>query len=336
MNAHKRLERQLRASVVAAGERRPAPLSRLRLWSRSLPLAVVVSATTVAVAAAAVSVVLSRPPDAGPIPHNVVDAAVAAGFNYAAAHDRACADTFAASKPTSAAPSKQMLATLPILRTPASAADRQAAKLAEQPPNLLFQRGAVYIRYVRQARVADGYTFTLIPLSGLGRRPLSPAVANRCYTLAVASLQAKLPALPAAERASTRRYGDANFASWRYNLETSRLYDGVFLQARATVGGGGGTAPLSEIRQTGMLGETDSVWYGIVPPGVASVTLRFPHGRRHNHHTSPLYVSSNVVNSVFVINVPSNPQGNGWPTTAYWRSASKKLIKTIDEERFHP
>jgi hypothetical protein len=338
MNAHQRLERQLRTSVANSGDHRPALLARLRLWSRGLPVVLIASLTTVAVAAAAVSVVLTRPPDPGPIPRDVDDSVVAAGFNFAYAKDRLCRPTFTASKPTSATPSKQMLATVPILTKPATAADRAYARLyvRTRRPLLSSWGGEMYVRYIRQARVADGYTFYLIPLAGLGRKPLSAIAANRCDTLARTWVQTKLPSVPAAKRAATRRYADANYTDWRYNLETSHLYDGIALQAQADYGGGGGFAPLTQIRRTGMLGQTDSVWYGIVPPQVATVTLRFPHGRNHNGRHLPLYVRGNVINSVFTINIPSNPTGGGWPTTEYWRSASGKLIKTVNEEQFHP
>ena len=75
---------------------------------------------------------------------------------------------------------------------------------------------------------------------------------------------------------------------------------------------------------------------GIVPAGVASVTLHFPAGRYRGHRLPPLDATGNVVNDVFVIPVPTLFQRGGWPAAAIWRSATGELIKTINERPFHP
>ena len=72
-----------------------------------------------------------------------------------------------------------MLSTLPILRRPATSADRLPANLYihfHGRLKLLLggQGGDVYVRYVRRVRVADGSTFYLVPATKLGRPPLSP------------------------------------------------------------------------------------------------------------------------------------------------------------------
>ncbi|MFZ1995009.1 MAG: hypothetical protein WAU75_12925, partial [Solirubrobacteraceae bacterium] len=124
-----------------------------------------------------------------------------------------------------------MLSTLPVLRHPATSADHLPdnlyAPFSGQPRVLLGgQGGAVYVRYIRRVRVADGMTFYLVPATKLGRPPLSRTAADRCYRLTVAALQAELPRVPVAKRAATRRYGDAEFAVGRYNLQTSSVHDG--------------------------------------------------------------------------------------------------------------
>ena len=75
---------------------------------------------------------------------------------------------------------------------------------------------------------------------------------------------------------------------------------------------------------------------GIVPTGVATVTLTFPASRYRNHRLPPLSATGDVVNDVFVIPIPTLFQRGGWPTTAIWRSASGKVIRTVDERPFHP
>jgi hypothetical protein len=342
MNAHERLERQLRASVARAGTASLAARLRLRLLSRGLPV-LVVAVTTTAVAAAAVTLVVSKPKDPGPIPANVDDQVVASAWNTAWAKDPACSPGGRSKNgATNAAPSGYLLSTLPVLRRPATRADRLPSRLYfhGRPWMLMLEPGAVYTRYVRLARVDDGVSFYLVPADKLGHPPLSKAAAAHCYELTVAALQAELPKVPTAERAPTRRYGDAVFAVGRYNLETSKVYEGIFLLAERTQGGSGtgGQTPAT-IRKTGVLGYSDpdpAIWYGIVPPGVTTVTLRFAaasHGAKHRRAFS---VTGNVVNGVFVISGANRSALQNWPITSTWRSSSGNIVKTVNERPFHP
>lgn len=239
-----------------------------------------------------------------------------------------------------------MLSTLPVLSRPATSADRLPSSLYVNGRLEPLVPGQVDIRFVRLARVADTITFYLLPASRLGRPPLSSVAASRCYRLTVAALQAELPAIPQARRAATVRYGDAEFALGRYNLETSSVHEGLFLftvRADGSGGADGGQSPAT-IQQTGMLGGGGGgersappiVMDGVVPAGVATVTLQFPAIHHGSRRLPALNVTGDVVNSVFVIRVPTLLQRGGWPTTAIWRSASGKLIKTVNEVPFHP
>jgi hypothetical protein len=243
-----------------------------------------------------------------------------------------------------------MLSTLPILRRPATSADRLPTNLyihADGRVMLLLggQGGDVYIRYVRRVRVAEGRTFYLVPVGKVGRPPLSPVAANRCYRLEVAALQAELPSVPRSKRAPTRRYGDAEFALGRYNLETSTVHDGVALITENINGGGGGggVQSLESIQQGGQLGgggggkpAAPIVMDGIVPSGVATVTLQFPATRYRTRRLPPLNATGNVVNNLFIIPIPTLFERGAWPTTAIWRSSSGRVIKTVNEVSFHP
>jgi hypothetical protein len=371
MNAHEQLERQLRASVAQHRTSgglavRPRPWS----WSRGRSALIVAATTVVALAVAVVALLAlhhARPPspkptvpaisagpsrlgrgprDPGPIPRNVDDAPVAAAWNTAWRKDLACrpgAGRGPGAGVSYATPSAAMLSTLPILRRPATNADRL-------PANLLILLGGqgddVYIRYVRRVRVAEGRTFYLVPLGKLGRPPLSPATANRCYRLEIAALQAELPSVPLAKRAATRRYGDDAFAFARYKLETSTVHEGVALiEQNITSGGGAGGSvqSLNSIQQGGPLGgggggkpPTPVAMYGIVPASVATVTLHFPATRYRTRRLPALNATGNVIDNVFVTPIPTLFERGGWPTTAIWRSASGTIIKTINEVPFHP
>jgi hypothetical protein len=368
MSAHDQLERQLRRSVARNAGRGLA--ARMRGWSSARGLSALIlaagafvvlgvavfallslhrhsAAAPQAPPSAATPRQLSRPPSPGPIPRNADNAAIAASFNTAWKKDPACGPRAPGpfGTTTQRSPGAAVLSTLPVLDHPATSADRLPARfyrngrLTDPLPD-----GLVYIRYIRLARVVNGTSFYLFPVGNLGRRPISPAAADRCYRLLVATLRAQLPKIPPAKRAVTLRYGTSEFASARWNLVNAKVYKGVFLlEGRPIGGGGGGLASISEIQQTGMLGgggggipPSPIVMDGIVPAGVTTVTLQFPAGRHGNRRLPALSATGNVVNNVFVIPVPTLFERGGWPATATWRSASGKVIKTIDETRSHP
>jgi hypothetical protein len=372
VNAHDNLERQLRSTVAQAFS--PGASSRLhrRPWSRGLSVLLLTGSIAVAVGIGILAVESLRhggeasqtvpstgqhrhyqpgkpPKDPGPIPRNVQDGAVAAAWNTAWAKDPICSPPRPRRRAsvTRARPSQAMLSIIPALRRSASSADRllTSSLVSGRLSPVDFRGGDVFIRYIRRVRTIDGITFYLVPAADLGRRPLSPAAAEHCYRLTVAALQAELPNVPAAKRAATRRYGDAEFGLGRYNLETSTLHEGVFLvTARATGAGAaeGGLSPAT-IRRTGMLGgfgggkpPTPTVMDGIVPAGVATVTLHFPPTRFHGHSLPSLNATGPVINNVFAIPVPTLFKRGGWPTTETWRSASGKIIKVVNERPFHP
>jgi hypothetical protein len=373
VNAHNHVERQLRASVA---QRALGIRSRLRwrVWSRGLSALLLAGITAVAVTVGVLAVISlrhagrpsqqtppatghhgssqlgKRPKDPGPIPRNVQDGAVAAAWNTAWAKDPLCRPgpgRLVGPGVTYAHPSQTMLATIPILRRPAGPVDRLPANLYANGHlrPFEFQGGKLYARFIRRARVAGGTTFYLVPAADLGRRPLSPASAQHCYRLTVAALQAELPRVPPAKRLATRRYGDAEFAVGRYNLETSTVHEGIYLlavRANALVGSDGGQSP-SAIQHTGMLGgggegkpPTSFAMDGIVPAGVATVTLHFPAARFRGRQLPALNATGSVVNNVFVIPIATLFQRGGWPATETWRSATGKVIKIVNERAFHP
>jgi hypothetical protein len=368
---------ELEAELERAARRRLARRggssgARLRPWSlsRGLSALVVAAGAAAAVGVAVIALVAlhhgrpsssppattghhfklgPRPRQPGPIPRDVADGVIANAYNTAAKRDPACGprrQPVGGAKVSTGTPSAAMLSTLPVLNHPATSLDRLPASLYFRG-RLGFGSGLgeVYGRYIRRARVADGITFYLVPAGGLGQPPLSPPAAERCYRLLVAALASQLPGVPRAERAATRRYGDAGFAYDRYNLETTSVHEGVFLFEERDTGGGGGAdggQTPATIRQTGILGEIGGGKYstpvmdGIVPARVAIVTLQFPATRQGNHHLPPLSATGDVVKDVFAIRIPTLFERGGWPSDAIWRSASGEIIKTVNERPFHP
>ncbi len=369
MSAHDQLERQLRASVVHNTDRRLPSRLRPRPSSHGLP-ALLVAVSSVAALGVAVFVLVSlhhrrapaphpatpvtghhvsrRPPAPSSLarpPRNADLDATAAAFNVTWKKDPACRPGSGERVGTvsQGSPSAAILSELPVLRRPATRADRLPTRLYPGGPGVAGPNGRdIYVRYIRRARVADGRSFYLEPDGKVGQPPLSQAAADRCYQLEAAALRAQLPKVPPSKRAATRRYGDAQFTLGRRNLTTSSVHEGVFLVDVSANGGGidAGQGPAT-IQQTGMLGGGGSpsagiVMDGIVPSGVATVTLQFPATRHAGRRLPALSATGNVVNDVFVIPIPTLFQRGGWPTTAIWRSASGTVIKTVDERPFHP
>jgi hypothetical protein len=375
MSAHDKLEHQLRASIARTAPQRPTPGPRRQSWSRHLSALIVALSSATVLAVAVIALVLlhhgsspsptptppattrhgSRfgppPRDPGPIPANVDDAVVAA-WNTAWRKDPACRPASGqgpGSGVTDATPSSEMLSALPELRRPATSVDHLPTSLYKRFGGRLRllvggDGGDVYIRYLRRVRVTAGPTFYLVPVANLGRPPLSASAANRCYRLEAAALQAALRSVPAAKRAPTRRYGDAEFALGRYNLETSSVHEGASLFAENINGGGGGggAQSLESIQQGGPLGggggnpPTSIVMDGIVPSSVARVTLHFPAIQHEGRRLPTLNATGEVANNVFIIPIPTLFQRGGWPSAAIWRSANGTIIKTVNERPFHP
>jgi hypothetical protein len=336
--------------------------SRPWLWSRGISILPVAVSCAVVLAIAALAVLTLRhrpashpqtsemhhlipgkpPPQPGPIPRNVHNGAIAASYNAAWKTDPSCGPESrlaTTGRVSQGSPTSSMLQTLPALTRPATPADRL-------PANFLFhQSGIVYVRYVRRVRVAYGRTFYLVPEGDIGRAPLLPAAAEHCYKLLVSALRDRLAGVPHSQRKATLRYGLSSFAEARWNLMTSSIHEGVsvIMLNASGGGGGGGDASPATIRQTGMLGgggggteNPTTVMDGIVPAGVATVTLKFPATHYRGRRLPALSVTGDVIDNVFVVPIPTLFERGGWPNAAIWRSNSGTIIKTVNEVPFHP
>jgi hypothetical protein len=104
--------------------------------------------------------------------------------------------------------------------------------------------------------------------------------------------------------------------------------------------GAGGTAATIEAGKglglggaaTGQ-GPNTSFVAGVVPDGVASVTLHYsagPLGGYSHKHVAAANITTKPVNNVIIAIVP-RPTGNALPSTITWRAADGRIIKTISE-----
>lgn len=244
------------------------------------------------------------------------------------------------------APSARMLALLAVLRRPATAADRlpRTRFYIKGRLNLFLPVGEVYVRYIRLARVADGIAFYLIPVGKDGPPAPARATLDRCYAQQIATLRGKLTGVPVSLRASTMRDGERFFAESRTNVANRRVHESVYeLEAAQNGGGASDAGSAAAIQRGGPLGglgpqstQKTVIMSGVVPDGVATVTLHYAAGGSGAHHLPPLTVTSTVVGNVFAMAIPDFGATRNWPSTMVWRSRTGVLIKTIDERPLSP
>jgi hypothetical protein len=209
-----------------------------------------------------------------------------------------------------------------VLRAPVSRAD--AARIARLPIGVFTGpagsspppgQGAE-LAAGRRARTALGTTFYIVPASDeTGLRP----VPVRCEAEQRAALTRVLARAPTVTRDQMVELQHQYLAWERYR---GRHREGIILgtiTARAV--GVDGAASVDEIRQHGLL--DDNAGYpgralisGVVPDGVATVTLTFPTVR----------VRADVVNNVYVV---AQPRHAGSLQTVTWRAADGRPIKTL-------
>ena len=230
-------------------------------------------------------------------------------------------------------PPASLLSILGLLRQPATAADKPPAQVLAHEPEL-------YVNYVRFARSAFGRKW-FVWVAGSSFRP--PANVDRCLSAESADFHAELPSIPKALRAQTT----ALFATQlggdrRFDSEPVRPVGvSLFGPSSSGGGGGGGGGTAAEIEAHGMWSSESggtgadparTLFAGLVPDGVATVTLHYPAGKLggFSRRSGPaLTVTAHVVNNVVLISVErAGAQAIGTVTTT-WRAAGGTIIKTL-------
>lgn len=190
-------------------------------------------------------------------------------------------------------PSRSLLSILGVLRRPATAADARSGIVAQGFTS------AIFVHYIRLARVVDGSTYYVYP-----------AVVGGCGT------------------------GEKPHEGM---MELAKHVDLGGGTIGGTGGGGASAAQIErgEDAGTGPPGSSTSATITmIVPDGVASVTLRYPAGRASGYSpkiSPPVTITTAAVNNLVVVRVPRS--GGGGPIRApimTWRAADGRPIRTFD------
>jgi hypothetical protein len=190
-------------------------------------------------------------------------------------------------------------------------------------------QGGIYIRYTRLARVVDGLSYYVVPVSPAAPFPGLPA---RCAAEINAKLRAELPQIPVRLRAPTLALA-ARLLATDVARGAAASQPGVCLFTSSA--GGHATecaATASQLEQHGLLamfgrvgGAAGDGVGSIVPDGVATVTLRYPATGRLPARTA----TASVVGNVFATVVPAAPNRGAQHPAITWRSASGGVLRTI-------
>jgi hypothetical protein len=207
-----------------------------------------------------------------------------------------------------AAPSAALLSILGVLRRPPTPADQ----LPHSRP-LENVASVVYVDYIRLAQVAYGTRWYLVPVEMPGR-----AIPARCLREELAALRRERPRIPPKLWTGTVQLELRRFHRLRHSAY-AHPYQSLFVfgfAARSGFGGGGGV--ISTLERGQDLGTEGPLLHGLVPDGVATVTVYY--GRAHRLSAA----SARVINNLFIIR-----DGGHFGQEIVWRSASGQVIKRI-------
>jgi hypothetical protein len=219
-------------------------------------------------------------------------------------------------------PGQALLSAIGALRRPSTPRD---AWPRQNRGAITGEAGSVYVRYIRLAQVTGGFSYYIIPvssvLSGGGAGPMTA----RCTQATRRSLNNELPQIPRRLRPAVLALM-ARAADQERKLREEISEPGVCMAwIGAARGGGQGVscgATAGQLKQWGLL--ADFAAAGIVPDGVARVTLRYPASGGLPAQSATV----KVVGNVFVSGLRVRRPNQGRPTLI-WRSADGRIIKTL-------
>lgn len=231
------------------------------------------------------------------------------------------------------APPQALRQALGVLRRPALPADRSTRMLMRNG----FNAGAgVYVDYIRRARSAYGKSFYLIPEARIGVFGPIPA---RCYGEMRMALKRDLRSAPEALRKPTLAAQAQEFAAERLQARQQQglCFAAVSLGFHGRLGGvdEGCTPGIPNVRTplAGGIGEGDrsggTIFAGVVPDVVASVTLEFDAGNGDPARS----ITSRAVNNVVVFKIPSHTGHQQSPSHVTVRDRRGHVISTPNAPR---
>lgn len=217
-----------------------------------------------------------------------------------------------------AAPGKALLSTLGVLRRPATPADRIDPKLfGLGGPGMTF-----YLDGTRHARTIGKTAYYVVPIHVT---PVGDYPSAACAALQAQALKQSLPTIPAKLRGPTVAL-QAALIDYDRRLSRTTPQDGVCILSRAGRGNSSECGePLSAIRRPMVPSDDGGSYSGVVPDGVASVTLSFPATASH----AATSVTGAVRDNLFVVRGPRTPTTVISVPTVTWRAADGRVLKRL-------
>ncbi|MGH2896479.1 MAG: hypothetical protein ACRDPM_24855 [Solirubrobacteraceae bacterium] len=212
-------------------------------------------------------------------------------------------------------PSQALMGVLGVLRRRPTVADHLAMHLFDSD-------APIYAGSIRRAFRAAGTSYYIYVEHDTGAGYPS----DRCLTLQVEALNRALPTLPGPLRAPTRML-EARLVAYERKLKAFPHQDTLCFVMWAHNGESSSCgAPASQLQTAGVAPESLSdTMGGIVPDGVASVTLRYPARGGHPARSFTSSVRGNVY-AVRMAGISGGPEG---APTIIWRAAGGRVLKVI-------
>jgi hypothetical protein len=214
-------------------------------------------------------------------------------------------------------PSQELLSTLGVLRRPATAADRlPAGSTSGMGPGV-----AVYAGATRRVSTGHGTSYYLVPIR---QDPAGGFPSSRCLALQKTAVTKALPTFPQALRSPIRELV-ASLIAYYASLVGKPPADEICEVIRYRNGGGMSCGNTVGQIQHGVFPEDDDgTFSGLVPDGVASVTLSFPAAPGRRARSVSATVHDNVYAAATGLAMPLR---RGSPTII-WHASDGRVLRT--------
>jgi hypothetical protein len=238
------------------------------------------------------------------------------------------------SVPTHDAPTPPVLDAIAALRRPAT-----PSELADGKQRRGFG-GETYVDYVRHVTTANGRRLTIV--IGRSVRDLL-SLPSRCYDAEhrylvehLAGQPHKLRSVTLEEFSHIRQGQQAN-----NHQQSDTPVDGIYLFDK---GGGGGGADIASFHQRGVFGSSGgansgSRLDGLVPDGVATITLQFPKTISRGKYYKPTIFAHAFTKTIAVhdnvisVWIPRDAP-DAFPHHMFWRDAAGAVINDFTDPNF--
>ena len=211
-------------------------------------------------------------------------------------------------------PDRSLLSILGVLRRRATPADRPN-------PSVFDGMTDVYSGSARRAFSAGGESY-YVAVAGFDQAASIPS--SRCFALQANALAQYLRKIPSALRKPTQEL-QAGYIAYARNLFSHGPRDGVCLiDVGLIVNGASCGITATQIKENATREDDNGVFIGVVPDGVASVTLAIPAA----HGQPSRSLTGRVRGNVYAIRV-AGPGEQPIEPAITWRSANGRVLKSI-------